>query len=298
MNGIAKKLSMAMLATMSLVLASCGNDDNNVDEPIVPIPGSASNVNPATVFTCGLPSQVGNMMITTNDKGQVVKIKDSYETYTFIYGNEAQKAANRALNIPADYAMLINVTDSYDNDEYSFYIRLNEQGYITYAYEVYSDSDEQEADEWWFTYNADGRLSTMKRTEGNNEVTTITYTDGDITRVKMESDPEYPGDHNETDAAISYTDAAHPSPILNKSGIMLFDECFSIDMDEMAPAYFAGLLGKGTAHLPLASVEDETDPTYTTFTWELNSNNMPTKFKSVSNYHGHEYPGDELTFVW
>lgn len=33
---------------------------------------------------------------------------------------------------------------------------------------------------------------------------------------------------------------------------MFFDTCFAIDLDEMDVAYWAGLLGKATKHLPIS----------------------------------------------
>ena len=107
---------------------------------------------------------------------------------------------------------------------------------IKYVLQVKDDG----VDKWWFSYNAAGQLIRMKRTEGDNEVTTIKYTDGDITSVSMTSDDS----DNAYTCTISYGD----EPILNKGGLMLFDKTFSIDMDEMYPAYLAGLLGYATKH--------------------------------------------------
>lgn len=67
----------------------------------------------------------------------------------------------------------------------------------------------------------------------------------------------------------------------------------------MATAYYAGLLGKGTKHLPLTNKEisyGETD-NYT-FVWVLNASDMPTSFtSSYTNQYG-SYTDDPVIFKW
>lgn len=97
----------------------------------------------------------------------------------------------------------------------------------------------------------------------------------------------------------TYTNGTITSPIVNKSGIMLYDDCFRIDMDEMAPAYFAGLLGKGTAHLPLKTIEVSGDETYEyTFGWTFDSNNMPTSCTSTCKDQWGTNTDDPINFKW
>lgn len=88
---------------------------------------------------------------------------------------------------------------------------------------------------------------------------------------------------------IKYTDATVTTPIVNKGCIMMFDECFGIDMDELQIAYYAGLLGKATKNLPVANDDN-------TFTWTLNSNGLPTQLKSVYGSYPDNY--DIYTFGW
>ena len=135
-------------------------------------------------------------------------------------------------------------------------------------------------------------MTKMTRSEGNNEVTTITYSNGDIIKVDMKGDidPEYPDDTNEMHAVITNTDT------LNKSGIMLYDDTYRIDMDEMAPAYFAGLLGKGTKHLPLKAVED--DGYSHTCAWSIDANGMPSSLVVTVNDNGYEYTEEPMNFKW
>lgn len=295
-----KSITAATLALICVGFTSCSDDD---DEPSPDV--NTGKVNPTTVFTQGVPSTVGDLVITKNADGLVTKIVDDEEVYTFDYtgakANTSAKVKSRATR-PTDYDMTMNVEWGGDEDGVDFFIKLNAQGYIEYAYEeCESEYDGLQVDEWWFKYNAAGQLIEMKRTEGDNEVTTITYNaDGDITKVSVSDDE----DGNKMETTISYTDATHKNAIVNKSGIMLYDDSFRIDMDEMAPAYFAGLLGKGTKHLPLSAVEKDLRPgneqyvdNYS-FAWEFNASDMPIKFTSSYTSYWGTHTDDPIIFKW
>lgn len=274
-----RQIAAAVLVVLSAgVVSSCSDDD----EPGKNDTGSVK-VNPAQVFTQGVPKQVGDLKITTDAAGLVTRIVDGDKVSTFSY-----EAVSRARN----YDMTMNVEWGDDEDGVDFWFILNDQGFVEYAYEEdESEYDGLQTNEWWFKYNDKGQLIEMKRTEGNNEVTTITYNaDGDIVKVHMESDydPEHPYDRDEMTAEITY------SSTLNKGGIMLYDETFMIDMDEMAPAYYAGLLGIATKHLPSRTIEDDDDEY--TFTWTMNSNDLPTHFRSETK--NNPYDNEDKDFVW
>ncbi len=266
MRKFLKFIPVAVFATMAMIVSSCSNDN---DEPAS---GEETiKVDPKTVFTQGVPKKVGDMVITTDANGLVTKIVDGDEVTTFSYEGAGSRAN---VSIPTNYDMSFAVksTDPNDDDEtYTFYVNLNEQGFIKYAYEVNTETGQSpEVEEWWFEYNDLGQMTKMKRTEGDNEVTTITYdANGDITKVTVIDDTNYT-----MTCTIGYGSSLTP----NKSGIMLYDMVYRIDMDEMAVAYFAGLLGKGTTNLPASAVEVSPYETRNfTYTWALNSNQMPTK---------------------
>lgn len=94
---------------------------------------------------------------------------------------------------------------------------------------------------------------------------------------------------------IYYTSSTISTPLLNKGCVMLFDTTFGVDMDEMKYAYYAGLLGKATKHLPLQCVEkgEKYENNYY-FTWTLNAAGLPVSFKSDYN----NYTFKTYTFVW
>ena len=85
---------------------------------------------------------------------------------------------------------------------------------------------------------------------------------------------------------ISYTSDSVETPIENKGCLMLFDTTFGVDMDEMKYAYYAGLLGKATKHLPVKNNEDE-------FVWTLNNDGYPIEMNLESMYED-----DTFTFEW
>lgn len=279
MNVYSKSIAFVLIA-LSMGFASC-SDDN--DEP-----GNGSSteeaVKPAEVFPQGLPAQIGDMQIKTNEKGLISEIKDGDRTVSFQYATVSRAT---------EYDVTMEVKWGERPDEWvKFYMKLNKQGFVESALEEIYEYGDRDEETWAFEYNSDGQISKMTRSEGNNEVTVIKYVDGDIVNVHMTSDPdpEYPDDSNEMNADITNT------TIINKSGIMLFDETYRIDMDEMAPAYFAGLLGKGTKHLPLKAAEG---PRYfVTCDWTIDDNGMPSSLVTTTNENGYEYTDEPLNFKW
>lgn len=282
-----KFLSLAFIASLTAVsFASCSDDDDEPSNGGGEQPGVVAP-KPSEVFTAGIPSQVGDLKITTNEKGQVTKIENDGEVVTFTYGTISRAET---------YDMTMRIVDTENSgdpaDDLTFYMRLNKDGFVTYALEVDGDGNE---DTWEFGYNADKQLNYMKRSEGNNEVTNITYVNGDITKVDMKSDPDEYGYIDEGHWTISYTSENVKSPVANKGGIMLFDLTFGIDMDEFDVAYFAGLLGKSTKNLPV--VRNEEDFESENYAWTLNAAGLPTKMVATTEYSwGAET--DEITFVW
>lgn len=269
-------------AMMSCGLTACSDDDDDDNGGN----GNGATVKPETVFTAGIPASVDGSDIIINAEGKVSKIVSNYDIYNISYESVTFKGKK--------YDAVISCLEPSRADvEYCrFYVQLNNQGFITYALQEYLYEDEEnEYDDWTFRYNADGQLNYMKRSEGDEE-TTITYTNGDITKVSA-VDQEDSSNHYVT--VISYSS----NPVANKGGIMLFDQTFDIDMDEMAPAYYAGMLGKATKHLPTKAADMDNDGIYYTYDWTLNANGLPVKM--VSSYHypnGDSYVDDTYTFAW
>lgn len=270
-----KFIALAACAAVTVSLASCSDDDN---EPDVVVPGTTVE----EVFPEGVPSSVAGSVITTNEKGQVTSIKDGSETVSFKYGTFSRGT---------DFDVLMEIRDSeYPNDDIDLYLQLNDKGFVKYALEVYKGGYSD--DEWWFEYNSDGQLDCLKRTEGDNEVTRITYTNGNATTISVTSDDHQTPSVDE----ISYTSDLVKTAIVNKGGIMLFDTTLGVDMDEMEVAYYAGLLGKATKNLPVKR-QHKGESDYQTFDWTLNTSGLPVKMVETELYGESSYSTDYI-FVW
>lgn len=272
------KVLAIMCCAMGLCLTSCGDDN---DEPaagpinLAPVPGGSVSVNPSDVFTAGIPAKVGDVSVVCGSDGLVQSLTDGDVTVTFSYPGVSRADS---------YDVVMNVNDGGATGADVFSMLLNEAGFVRYCHQLKGDGT---VDEWWFDYNASGQLVKMKRTEGDNEVTDIVYDGGDIVKVTMRSDdPDDGGAH-----LIGYGAA----PINNKGCLMLFDETFGIDMDEMEYAYFAGLLGKATRNLPTERTEDDGDRS--TYEWALNGAGLPIKLVSTDLRDGYTEE-QTLTFEW
>lgn len=279
-----KFLSVALISSVSLAFVACSDDD---DDPVVP--GSTIT----EVFPEGTPANVGGAKITTNAQGQVTAVVNGTETVSFSY-----EPITRATTF--DVTMTIKDVN-YPDETAVYYLKLNKQGYVEYALEVETYETESEEQEWWFTYNNAGQLNYMKRTEGGGEngfeICNITYADGDITKV-VNTEERTDGNTGDdgSEYTISYVSGDVKTAIANKGAIMLFDDCFGIDMDDMANAYYAGLLGKATKNLPVKRAYSPDD--YCTFAWTLNSNGLPTKMTELD--YGSSWVSDpyDITFEW
>ena len=271
------KFSCLAFALVAMTLTSCSSND---DDPEVK-PDDTSFVN--NVFTNGLPASVNGASITVNEKGQVTTItnQDGGDDIVFEYG-EFSRAGK------FDVRMYMVDPETGEKGD-MFYVRLNKEGFASYVEGIDSYDDEVWC-QFEFSYNKAGQLENIKELGDRGEIIDefrLTYTDGDIT--KIEEDDEYVYNY-------FYTNSKYKEPVLNKGCIMFFsqgDMFEPIDLDDFEWAYYAGLLGKATKHLPMASDEDGLD--YIEFGWKFNSNQMPVEFWGYAEDMG-EYDG--FKFTW
>ncbi|MDE7145805.1 MAG: DUF4595 domain-containing protein [Duncaniella sp.] len=278
-----KSRAIVIMAIASCVgFVSCSDDDKDGPD------GGGGNeemvVNPSKVFTAGVPKQVGAMSVVTDAKGLISSMSSAEDGVKIVFSYPVMSRSE-------SYDVVMDVDD--EGDKTSFNMLLNDMGFARYCKQIESDGD---IEEWWFEYNADGRLIKMKRSEGGNEVTEITYQNGNISKVRMRSEDDGDGG----DYAIGY----RSSMIENKGCIMLFDETFGIDMDEMKYAYFAGLLGKATKNMPESNAYTRFDPDgepyewNKTFKWSMNSDNLPVMLTTqTTDEWGPEEP-EIFEFKW
>lgn len=257
---------IALCAALSF--CACSDDDSNDKDPV-----NNGGIDPTTVFTGKRIGNINGSSMVYDQNGLLTRISNSEETVTFSYQDATRSAGTR-----------VKMTISYPQypEEGDMYIDMviGKNGFVESATETYEKDDD--IDTWAFGYNNEGHLNYMKRSEGGNEITNITYEHGNIVKVAMNAQTE----NAKLNASISY----HSTPIENKGCIMLFDATFGIDMDEMKYAYWAGLLGKATQNLPSSYTDDETTRT---FVWDINNEGYPLSM----TYKDGEYT-EQYNFNW
>lgn len=261
------KLSVASLvmATVCINFSSCSSDNDDKSSPDTPVV-----VGPSNVFTGLTPKSVMGTTFTYNSNGQVIEIlTQDGDKYKFTYGSGLTTRVTNPDN-----------TIRVESEEYIFNLEIGNNGFIKYCEQT--KKWKNEIDTWEFGYNSDSQLNYMKRSEGDNEVTNITYSNGDITRVRMHAEDD---SRVKDDYVIEYTSESVTNKIENKGCIMLFDQTFGIDMDEFWVFYYAGLLGKATKHLPVSQTDMLDDGPYKTelYTWQLNSDGYPVLLQTEHN---------------
>ena len=292
-----RMLAASMLsAALCLGFTACSDDDENENGE-----GGGSTVTvvkPSEVFKGGLPKSAAGMSITQNKEGLVTSIiGEDGEKVVFEYFFAETKA-----DATKDRAK-ITVTDD-EGDVTELNLQLNSNGYVEYCNSIdHAGTSDASEFTWEMKYDADGHLIEMRRSEGSGELTKITYKDGDAVKTStsymgggdMNGDGVLDGnDEWEDGAIIDYTTGEIATPIDNKGCLMMFDELLDVDMDEMIYAYYGGMLGKATKHLPLAMRDaDDTSVELSNYKWTLKSDGYPTQLLIKDE-------GDEkkYTFTW
>ena len=263
---------VALLSCVGMV--SCGDDDTF-------IVGKPSNI-----FSNVSPKIVGKYSIYYDEQGRVSMVTERGE-YTFRKAFFDYSPADR------DCDVRIDITEENYGEMISLHVSLNKNGYAVYVSEIEDNRIDQD---WKFEYNSNGQLIKMVRSEGGSETTTVTYQDGDIAKVVQESK----FDDSSTSSTIEYG----TEKIENKGGVMLFDEMLCIDMDEMGFAYFAGLLGRPTSHLPQSNKSVNYSSggykitTYKSFSWSLDANRLPVSVLIEEKYDNTTPYTKTYSFDW
>lgn len=292
-----RMLAASMLsAALCLGFTACSDDDEN--ENGEGGGSTATVVKPSEVFKGGLPKSAAGMSITQNKEGLVTSIigEDGEEAVFEYFFAETKADATK------DRAK-ITVTDD-EGDVTELNLQLNSNGYVEYCNSIdHAGTSDASEFTWEMKYDADGHLIEMRRSEGSGELTKITYKDGDAVKTStsymgggdMNGDGVLDGnDEWEDGAIIDYTTGEIATPIDNKGCLMMFDELLDVDMDEMIYAYYGGMLGKATKHLPLAMRDaDDTSVELSNYKWTLNSDGYPTQLLIID--WGNE---EKYTFTW
>ena len=272
-------LAIALGAAIALTACSKNSDgpDGGEDKGKV-------EVNPTKVFVNGMPKIVDGSVFTRDFKGRLSSIYNREENVLIAFAYTSSILGTK--DVPN---VVMTVTDADERTVYNLF--LNKDGFVKYCDEIDYEKkgNTPKTTTWNFEYNSDGQLiKAVQSKDGVKTSSTIAYNDGDAVETVTMSEK----DGKETDHyRIYYTSKKVTLPIENRGCIMSFDVALGLDLDHLHGAYYAGMLGKATKHLPIYNMDKDNDKT--TFDWILNDNGFPTKIV-VKDDEGRE----ESNFVW
>lgn len=277
MNAILKSISYAFttLALTASLVACSSNDDNTPTPPTPP----RKTVNPSRVLKAGLPKSFNDAAFYYNKQGMLDSIVSTDKSkITFTYGGQPSRTSvvNPKVHMKVDIDTETSECDLYLNRNYF-------TAYATVTTTPKKAGSKSLTNTWTFGYNDAGQL-TSARLE-NQTLITLKYVDGDAveSRVQEINNPKNLLVYN-----MSYTSKSISQPIDNTAGLMFFDLTLGVDLDPIEFAYYAGLLGTATKHLPLHQICTQNNDE-ATMTWTLNARRMPTSMKWES--------GDDMDFI-
>lgn len=255
-----KLFQLALMVTLTVgttMMASCSKD--NSDEPEQKMV-NGTDINPRNVFPLGLPKKISEIVLTLNDKGQLIQLAEPNgdERITFEYKDVA---------LGSTQAPQVILTETDEPDKHVYELYLNRDGFVTHAKETHYSNDHIAGKATWdFAYNADNQLKDVKCSTDKKHIV-LEYQNGNVVKTTTTA----AGKPTEV-TTITYATAS-TRPIENKTGVMLFGATLDADFDNLEAAYYAGLLGKPSKNLPLQS---EKSGNKATSKWTLDSNGNPT----------------------
>lgn len=255
-----KLFQLALMVTLTVgttMMASCSKD--NSDEPEQKMV-NGTDINPRNVFPLGLPKKISEIVLTLNEKGQLIQLAEPNgdEKITFEYKDVA---------LGSTQAPQVILTETDEPDKHVYELYLNRDGFVTHAKETHYRNDHIAGKATWdFAYNADNQLKDVKCSADKKHIV-LEYQNGNVVKTTTTT----VGKPTEV-TTITYATAS-TRPIENKTGVMLFGATLDADFDNLEAAYYAGLLGKPSKNLPLQS---EKSGNKATSKWTLDSNGNPT----------------------
>ena len=272
---------MVTLTVGTTMMASCSKD--NSDEPEQKMV-NGTDVNPRNVFPLGLPKKISEIVLTLNEKGQLVQFSEpnSNDRATFEYKDVA---------LGSTQAPQVILTETDEPDKHVYELYLNRDGFVTHAKEThaketrYSNNHIVGKATWDFVYNADNQLKDVKCSADKKHIV-LEYQNGNVVKTTTTA----AGKPTEV-TTITYATAS-TRPIENKTGVMLFAATLDADFDNLEVAYYAGLLGKPSKNLPLQS---EKSGNKATFKWTLDGNGNPTALNHSFSNSSERF---QISFTW
>ena len=255
-----KLFQLALMVTLTVgttMMTSCSKD--NSDEPEQKMV-NGTDVNPRNVFPLGLPKKISEIVLTLNEKGQLIQLAEpnSKDRATFEYKDVA---------LGSTQAPQVILTETDEPDKHVYELYLNQDGFVTHAKETHYSNDHIAGKATWdFAYNADNQLKDVKCSADKKHIV-LEYQNGNVVKTTTTTVVK------PTEVTTITYATASIRPIENKTGVMLFATTLDADFDNLEAAYYAGLLGKPSKNLPLQS---EKSGNKATSKWTLDSNGNPT----------------------
>ena len=274
-----KLFQLALMVTLTAgttMMTSCSKD--NSDEPEQKMV-NGTDVNPRNVFPLGLPKKISEIVLTLNEKGQLIQLAEPNgdERITFEYKDVA---------LGSTQAPQVILTETDEPDKHVYELYLNQDGFVTHAKETHYSNDHIIGKATWdFAYNADNQLKDVKCSADKKHIA-LEYQNGNVVKTTTTT----AGEPTEV-TTITYATASI-RPIENKTGVMLFGATLDADFDNLEVAYYAGLLGKPSKNLPLQS---EKSGDKATFKWTLDGNGNPTALNHSFSNSSERF---QISFTW
>lgn len=274
-----KLFQLALMVTLTVgttMMASCSKD--NSDEPEQKMV-NGTDVNPRNVFPLGLPKKISEIVLTLNEKGQLVQFAEpnSKDRATFEYKDVA---------LGSTQAPQVILTETDEPDKHVYELYLNRDGFVTHAKETHYSNDHIIGKATWdFAYNADNQLKDVKCSADKKHIV-LEYQNGNVVKTTTTTVVK------PTEVTTITYATASIRPIENKTGVMLFATTLDADFDNLEVAYYAGLLGKPSKNLPLQS---EKSGDKATFKWTLDGNGNPTALNHSFSNSSERF---QISFTW
>ena len=274
-----KLFQLALMVTLTVgttMMASCSKD--NSDEPEQKMV-NGTDVNPRNVFPLGLPKKISELVLTLNEKGQLIQLAEPNddERITFEYKDVA---------LGSTQAPQVILTETDEPDKHVYELYLNRDGFVTHAKETHYRNDHIAGKATWdFAYNADNQLKDAKCSTNKKHIV-LEYQNGNVVKTTTTA----AGKPTEV-TTITYATAS-TRRIENKTGVMLFGATLDADLDYLEAAYYAGLLGKPSKNLPLQS---EKSGDKANLKWTLDSNGNPTALNQSFSNSSENF---RISFTW
>lgn len=220
-----------LLATMCIGFNACSSDDD----------GGGTTLNPKSKRI----STITNEFEGETRVQKFTYTNDKLTRYIVKYNNGDDRIGDDEADLKITYnGNTVTMVGEYDNNTLKFIYSLN-NGLATSCKLTYTDESTPYITNYTFDYSKDGYLIGMRSVSSDdNEVVTLSYTDGNM----MEMTDKYQSDPIDT-YKYSYSNekniGAIMNPFIRGNIVFYFQE----------PAYYAGILGKGTANLATKEIK-------------------------------------------